>query len=93
MTAQKHHSRPAVNEQRGAPVGAHLPSPFLDGSSETLLTERDVAVMLQATPRALQAWRTRGGGPPFFKFGRLVRYDRASVSTWLTAQLRRSTSE
>ena len=37
--------------------------------------------------------RVTGGGPPYIKTGRLVRYDSRRVDEWLSAQERRSTSE
>lgn len=34
-------------------------------------------------------WNSRGGGPPFMKIGRLVRYKLADVIAWENAQYRR----
>lgn len=71
-----------------------LPSKLTDQQiSPPLLKEHQVAAMLQTSPRALQAWRTRGGGPEFVRIGRLVRYDSVAVNEWLAAGRRRSTSE
>ncbi|MDP2259954.1 MAG: helix-turn-helix domain-containing protein [Caulobacter sp.] len=40
-----------------------------------LLTTRDAAEFLGVSPRTLEDWRLRGGGPLFCKVGaRLVRY-------------------
>jgi predicted DNA-binding transcriptional regulator AlpA len=60
--------------------------------NELLYDENYVAQLLGCTPKALQAWRTRGGGPPFVKLGRLVRYKWSDVSAWLETRRRTSTS-
>lgn len=40
-----------------------------------LLDTSDAAEVLGISPRTLEDWRWRGGGPPFFKLGRrMVRY-------------------
>jgi phage terminase Nu1 subunit (DNA packaging protein) len=43
--------------------------------------------------RCLQNWRVRGGGPPFYKVGRLVRYDLDEVIAWVKARRVTSTTE
>src|SRR5262245_54848109 len=41
--------------------------------------------------QTLARWRVEGkNGPPFLKFGGLVRYDRADLDLWINAQRRRS---
>lgn len=50
------------------------------------LTERQVAPILQVTPRCLQAWRQRGEGPPWHRMGRLVRYREDAVLEWAQRQ-------
>jgi hypothetical protein len=59
----------------------------------TLLTERDAATMLQMSERTLQRLRATGGGPAFYKCGRLVRYQEDDLYNWLATRQRRSTSE
>jgi len=39
-----------------------------------LMTEKEAAALICYTPRALQNWRLRGGGPKYVKIGRSVRY-------------------
>lgn len=58
-----------------------------------LFTEKDAAEFLQTTPRTLQAWRIRGGGPRFVKCSRLVRYREEDLNLWLDQQARSSTSD
>lgn len=41
----------------------------------------------------LEKWRVRGGGPPFIKIGRSIRYDFAVGDRWFTDRQRQSTSD
>jgi hypothetical protein len=41
----------------------------------------------------LNKLRTTGGGPPYSKLGRAVRYLDSKLDAWIAAQERRSTSE
>lgn len=59
-----------------------------------LLREADAARFLGFTPRALQAWRVRGGGPRFVRVSsRGIRYRHEDLIAWAEARLRSSTSE
>lgn len=49
----------------------------------TAWTEEDCADFLQVSREYLRKLRQRGGGPPFVKIGRSVRYIPAHVSRWL----------
>jgi len=61
---------------------------------DQLLRECEAAQILGFTPRALQNWRIRGGGPVFVKVAaRSVRYRRADLLAWIQARIRRSTSD
>lgn len=67
-------------------------SPFLDPDS--LLSEAQASESLGVTPRALQAWRQRGGGPLFIRISsRCVRYRRRDLLAFAEARLRTSTSD
>lgn len=57
------------------------------------LTEAQVAERLAISPRTLQMWRFRGGGPEFVKVGALVRYEPEAVAAWLARHTRASTSD
>lgn len=48
-----------------------------------LLTTAEVAAMSRAPVETVRYWRWRGEGPPSFKVGRRVLYDRAAVERWL----------
>ncbi|WP_315701860.1 MULTISPECIES: helix-turn-helix domain-containing protein [unclassified Bradyrhizobium] len=58
-----------------------------------LLTEIEAAQLRRQSVRTLQAERVRGGGCPFVKLGRSVRYRRADVLTFIAANLKASTSQ
>lgn len=59
-----------------------------------LLTEKEAARLLGFSYRTLQAWRVRGGGPPFIKVSpACVRYLRADLLAWTEAHRRYSTSD
>jgi hypothetical protein len=48
-----------------------------------LMTTREVADWLRRPVETLRYWRWHGEGPPSFKIGRRVMYDRADVEAWL----------
>jgi predicted DNA-binding transcriptional regulator AlpA len=52
---------------------------------QPLLTERQVAAMLQIKSKTLRNWRNPkiNRGPVWAKYGRLVRYDRQDVQLWI----------
>lgn len=61
---------------------------------DRLFNEREAAVFLGYTVRALQNWRLRGGGPTFVKVSeRSVRYRMRDLKTWVEQRLRTSTSD
>lgn len=57
------------------------------------LDTQDAAERMDLSPRTLEQWRVKGGGPPFMKIGGGVRYDRADLDQWLASRKRRSTSD
>lgn len=60
---------------------------------DLLYSEDVVARHLTCKVKTIQAWRTRGGGVPFLKIGRLVRYRGKDIKYWMEGRLRSSTSE
>jgi excisionase family DNA binding protein len=61
---------------------------------DCLLTTRQAARLLGFSPRALEGWRLRGGGPAFVRVSRRsVRYRRADLDRWAEERLRISTSD
>ena len=52
-----------------------------------LLTDRQVARMLNVSCAALRFWRSRGSGPRWCRVGqRLVRYDLVDLRRWIADQ-------
>jgi len=58
-----------------------------------LINEEGAAKLLTIKPKTLQAWRVNGGGPPFIKIGRSVRYRMKDLEEFMNGGIRRSTSE
>lgn len=56
-----------------------------------LLTEREIADLLNMSMRTLQEYRFRGIGPRFIKIGRAVRYSPEDVEAYIAARRRAST--
>ena len=59
-----------------------------------LLTEKETASLVCYTPRALQNWRLRGGGPKYVKVSaRSIRYQRRDVMEWIEERKRSNTAQ
>ncbi|MER2266819.1 helix-turn-helix transcriptional regulator [Methylobacterium oxalidis] len=67
-------------------------SPIVSAPRE-FLTPAEAAAQLALTARALESYRTRGGGPAFHKLGRNVRYRLSDLIAWAEAGKRLSTRE
>jgi hypothetical protein len=52
----------------------------------SLLTVNQAAAFLSCTPAALERWRRERRGPPYLKIGRLVRYTKRDLVTWLRSK-------
>jgi uncharacterized protein YjcR len=55
---------------------------------EPLLDPPTTARVLGVSPRTLEAWRARDGGPPYVRIGALVRYAQADLERWLEGRRR-----
>ena len=58
-----------------------------------LVTEQRAAALLHVSVKCLQGWRSRGGGPPFVKLGRCVRYGVLELEAFVQSAVRTSTSD
>jgi Helix-turn-helix domain len=76
-------------EKRDSAVVALLPP--LDPNAGC--TEMQAANFLGISVRTLQAWRVRGGGPPYVKIGRTVRYQRRALIEFQRVHTVSSTTE
>lgn len=60
----------------------------------SLIDEDVAAKFLGYSSRALQNWRTRGGGPPYIKVSaRSIRYRRRELMAWSESRLKSHSSE
>jgi predicted DNA-binding transcriptional regulator AlpA len=55
----------------------------LMGDDEDLLTEEEVAALLQLSVPMVRRLHSQGAGPPCVKIGRQTRYRQAVVQRWL----------
>ncbi len=62
-------------------------------ASDVLLTEFDLARRQNRSHKTIRNQRLLGGGVPYLKIGRLVRYRLSDVEAWEAARLFTSTSE
>ncbi len=67
-----------------------LPSDSPAGPEPELLTVKQVEALLHVKGQALWRWRSEGKGPPWLHVGRLVRYPKAELLTWIEDQTRRA---
>ncbi len=61
--------------------------------STPYLTTTEAASYLRMSKQFLEIARHRGGGPPFIKLSRAVRYHRPSLDQWMLKHERRHTAE
>lgn len=60
---------------------------------QDFFTVKEAAAHVGLSVHTLNAYRISGDGPPYFKLGRLVRYDRNQLEAWARSDQRISTSE
>lgn len=60
---------------------------------ETYFTPSEAARYLRISVSTLAKLRVYGGGPPFMRIGRAIRYSRAELDTYMTTRAARSTSD
>ena len=61
--------------------------------SAEFLSEDQVADLLCQSVRTIQKWRVSGFGPPFYKFGRSVRYNRSDLVDWIETRRKAHTTQ
>lgn len=71
---------------------------FISIDPPIFINEKQLGILLggEENPisvRAIQQWRVRGFGPPFFRMGRLVRYEKKIALDWARSRLCASTSK
>ena len=70
-------------KKRRAPLPADL----------SIFTTEQAAAFLQCSTQRLEIWRCHGGGPPYAKLGRLVRYRREDLLSWVAGRMMRATGD
>jgi hypothetical protein len=58
-----------------------------------LLTSDQVAAMLIVDVQTLANWRCQNQGPPYLKLGRLVRYRRCNIESWLKSLIQETNAD
>lgn len=58
-----------------------------------MVRTEQAAQILDVKKSTLEAWRCRGGGPPFIKYGRAIRYRESDLQEFIESRVRRNTSE
>jgi predicted DNA-binding transcriptional regulator AlpA len=57
------------------------------GLPDRYLTPEDIAAMFSIPIETVYQWRKKRTGPPGFRVGKHLRYDPASVRTWVNEQM------
>ena len=65
----------------------------MGGENSDYLTTEQAAANLGLSPRTLERYRVRGGGPPFVSYCNRVHYLRSDLDTWVVERRRLSTSD
>lgn len=65
----------------------------MDTNDNRLLTNDEACARLAVSRSYLPKLRVYGGGPPFLKLGRAIRYRPGDLDAWLAASARSSTSD
>jgi hypothetical protein len=53
----------------------------------TLLSEADLAVILEVEIKTVQAWRMQGRGPDYVKLGKSIYYRTRDLQEWIDANV------
>jgi hypothetical protein len=78
-----------VVEMAAWPAGRPVPM-----DPDALLHPAEASYVLGVSVRSLEAWRVRGGGPPYLRISaRAVRYRRSTLLAWAADRERSSTSK
>lgn len=75
---------PAAVTKRAVMVDDVGKIPFVDTGA--------AARYLALSPHSLECYRSLGGGPPFYKFGKFVRYAISDLTTWAAKRRHARTS-
>jgi excisionase family DNA binding protein len=65
----------------------------LEAIPSAVLSPREAARYIGVAQATLAKMRCWGGSPPYYKLGRKVAYERATLDAWLTERRVKSTSD
>ncbi len=85
----------AIADRVAARIAARLPTPTVAAppNNDAWLTPREAAELLKCSWQRLETLRREGGGPPFVREGRRVRYARKDLEDYQNSRpKRRNTS-
>jgi hypothetical protein len=75
------------------PVGTPIEESFSSLDPDLHIDENRTAKLLGLSPRTLQGYRVKGGGPPFVKIShKVVRYKVSDLMDWVSSRKRKNTS-
>jgi excisionase family DNA binding protein len=63
------------------------PGEVANNESHNVLSIQEVAKLLNVPVSAIYAWNRRGVGPPHYKVGRKLRYQKSDARKWLAKHL------
>jgi hypothetical protein len=86
-------ARPTATRRPASAHADHAPPAAAPAGLDPLLDEGQASRYLRLSRRTLQGWRLKGGGPPFVRLGRIIRYRRSDLATFIRERLRLSTSD
>jgi hypothetical protein len=79
---------------RISPKNSDLDSPqFESANADRCFSEVVVATLLDVSVAALRKWRRIGGGPPYLRIGKLIRYRFSDLKNFMDSRTVTSTSE
>jgi len=66
---------------------------MLGSLGQRFFSTKSAAVYLGLSPKTLEKYRVKGGGPQFYKLGRRCLYTKEALDAWAAKQRRSSTAE
>ena len=88
-TQSNAHSKNLAQEKAAADLFAWMVETWQTPLQNDMVDEKEAAVILGVTRGTLQVWRSTGRySIPFVKVGRLVKYRRSVLESWLESRTR-----
>ena len=68
-------------------------APIPDSAKRALVRTGEAAKILDVKKSTMESWRCRGGGPPFVRYGRAIRYREEDLDRFIENNIHANTSE